>query len=132
MKITLEFDTAKLDELPVANLAMRADSVRELIIDLLWQILTWHNESPRDQQAEAFKKVYCWVLEEIANRGLTIDRTREGELRSRAGEMLKNRLDPKPETAAAVKEKAGVAGTAASLKFADITEAFGDPPETKQ
>ena len=35
MKITLEFDTDNLDQLHVANLAMRADAVRGVIIDLL-------------------------------------------------------------------------------------------------
>lgn len=110
MKITLEFDTDKLDQLHVANLAMRADAVRGVITDLLWQLLTWHNEDPRDQQAKAFKQVYCWVLDELAKRGLTFDCTREGELCDRAGAIVRNRLDPKSESAASVKEKDGVAG----------------------
>jgi hypothetical protein len=132
MKITLEFDTDKLDQLPVANLAMRADSVRELIVDLLWQILTWHNENPRDQQAKAYKRLYSWVLDEIAKRGLTIDRNREGELRNRAGEIVKNRLDPKSKEATGVKKSDAMMGTATSLKDADVTEAPGDPREAKK
>ncbi len=96
MKITFNLDT-EVDGTQTLLLAVRAEDVRVLLVDLLSQIAEWYWEKPEDEQAAAFGQVYHWLFLEIEKRGLMWGTSREGVLRARDGTVLAQSRAPKKQ-----------------------------------
>jgi hypothetical protein len=94
VKIILNFDT-EADGTQTLLLAVRAEDVRVLLVDLLSQITEWYWEKPEDEQAAAYGQVYHWLFLEIEKRGLMQATNREGVLRARDGTVLAQSRAPK-------------------------------------
>ncbi len=94
MKVTLNFDT-EVEGTQTLLLAVRAEDVRVLLVDLLSQIAEWYWEKPKDDQAAAFGQVYHWLFLEIEKRGLIQGTRRASVLRARDGTLLAQSRAPK-------------------------------------